>query len=454
MKRVMANSKKQSSKKKAASSGASKVDSKAQGDLPRYPPLVRLVLVVVLAVVAILLSVPISIWWQERPLGAAELELAAEKPIECIEQVDDFLREYPNHSRALGIKARALVRLGAMDAALAIFHAKGAYDPAEWQAWAVAHIAKQQWASALPLLNKVLDDEPDNSDAIEQITACFAMTGRYEEGIQSAQRLLKMPGYEARGMVRIGMIERDRNGNKKAIDHFEQALKLAESGAELSAESHQIQLELGKLYLLEKESVKAVEILNVSLNGSDQLATRSFLAEAYRQQGDIDKAVEQWKLTLKTDSLDIGARVGLAQVSLDEMKPDEALEWLITVKSLAKQHAGLANALHKTHSALKNEKEASEWGGIAKDLAARDARLARYEQVVRETPDSFWGRIIRAWREADQEQWQEAEQIMTNFKSELRDHAAVEKLNTAIKRKSKLPPLESLVDFTTTPKDE
>jgi tetratricopeptide (TPR) repeat protein len=442
-----------SKKKSSAEKKPSKNKAQTQEELPRYSPMIRLGLVVLLIGGALALCIPISIWWQERPLRAAESKLA-DKPNECIQQVDDFLKEHPSHPRALGIKARAFVRLGAMDAALAIFHVEGAYDTLEWHAWAVAHIARREWRSALPLLREVLKEQPNNSDAIEQITACLAMTSQFDEAMKMAQRLVEMPGYKARGLVRVGMIERDRLNIKVAIGHLEEALKLADKGEELSAEPHQIQLELGKLYIAENRTDKAVSVLETSLKGDPRLITRAHLAQAYRLEGNIKQAVSQWKLVLELDALDTIARAELARVSLTDKRPDQAMKWLLPVKSFAKRNTDLAELMYQTHEALKNSAEADEWSKISQELKHRDEREAKYAQVVNESPESFWGRVIRAWRFADQSHWNEAKRILSEFKGDSLKHSAVKELNQAIENESSLPTLESLVDFTTTPKSK
>ena len=116
--------------------------------------------------------IAVSLWWQERPLTEAERALQQGNPQLALSSVNRFLLTHPQSNRGQLLKARTLVALGQWSEATRVFERVGAENVHDWHAWATACLQQQQWTSATPLLERVLDSAPDHVDALHEITAC------------------------------------------------------------------------------------------------------------------------------------------------------------------------------------------------------------------------------------------------------------------------------------------
>ena len=114
-----------------------------------------------------------AVWYQhERPLRDIDAALKTGKTSEAMKRVSLYLRDQPDDVRAQVLRARILVDLGQLTEALRVFHRVGASDATDLHAWAKAHLLRQEWSDALPVLERLLALSPDDPDALHEVTAC------------------------------------------------------------------------------------------------------------------------------------------------------------------------------------------------------------------------------------------------------------------------------------------
>ena len=176
-----------------------------------------------------ILGVP---WWNERPLREAEGLLAAD-PKACLKLVETYLKSDPRNSRAIALKARALVTLGDAAGAIRLIDQVGAATPEEMHAYAKACLILERWTTALGILEHLVSLAPDDPDLLHELSVCSAKLGRYERAVEAAAMFAETPGNQARGYTLIGMLERDRGNNQKCCDAWEKVLKSQPEAVEL-----------------------------------------------------------------------------------------------------------------------------------------------------------------------------------------------------------------------------
>ena len=129
--------------------------------------------------------VGLVVWYeQDRPLHEIEAALKAHQTSLALQRVGRYLREHPDDARAQVIKARILVETGQLTEALRLFHRVGASDAADLHAWAKAHLLRQEWSDALPVLERLLQLSPNDPDALHEITACRSYLGKYRQAFE------------------------------------------------------------------------------------------------------------------------------------------------------------------------------------------------------------------------------------------------------------------------------
>ncbi|MEZ6107882.1 MAG: hypothetical protein R3B96_17650 [Pirellulaceae bacterium] len=127
------------------------------------------------------------LWIQDRPLRQAEellesgLQARTQALIDGTTASDDeikrsyhivteYLERFPNSSQGLALQARILVHMERPEEAPRLFSEAQAATPAELQDQARAHMMLGNFDSALPIIQQVLAMEPQNEDAIYELT--------------------------------------------------------------------------------------------------------------------------------------------------------------------------------------------------------------------------------------------------------------------------------------------
>ncbi len=165
------------------------------------------------------------VWWRDRPLTLAEESLAAGDPKYAHFLLAKFLDRQPHHTRAMALQARVHVALGDPETAIALFDQAGGETAEDLQAWARALLMTEQWSLAVPLLERVVQLNPQDADALYELTASRVRLGMFEEALESARRFTRLKGNEARGHMFQGAILHDLGRNAEAAAAYEQVLQ-------------------------------------------------------------------------------------------------------------------------------------------------------------------------------------------------------------------------------------
>src|SRR5436190_17506960 len=191
----------------------------------RRPPWVRVLVGLVAIVVFTASAIGLSLWWEDRPLRAIEQALDRKDFPQALELAHDDLKVSPNHFPALDQKARALAGLERWTEAGRLFDRIGADSFASQRAWAQSLLHEQRWTEALPLLTRLNELSPDDGDILHELCACQGQLGYFDESIQAAERLTKMPGHDRRGRLLLGMLHYKRGNNRLAIQAWRPLLE-------------------------------------------------------------------------------------------------------------------------------------------------------------------------------------------------------------------------------------
>ena len=383
------------------------------------------------------------VWWRDRPLAEAEASLAKGDAKYAHYLLAKFLEHHPHHQRAMALQARVHVAVGNPDAAIALFEQAGGATVEDLRAWARALLMTEQWSLAIPLLERVVQREPENADALYELTACRVRLGMFEQALESAQRFARLPGQEARGHMFVGAILRDLGKDAEAAVAYGAVLQYDPQAENLQVPAAEFFLQYGQTLLRLGKPAESLEPLKRSAAASESPEVLLELGNAAMQLQRLEDAKTAWKRAVVLDERHALAREALARATLQQGQAQQALEWL---SPLAEADSTLESAYlrQRAYTLLGQDKEARQWQETAAELRKKQEFSAEIDSLLRDSPQSLWARAVRAHRFAQQGNWRQAELMVEMLIQEAPGEPFVIELASAVHRRRDLPPLESL----------
>lgn len=384
------------------------------------------------------------LWWDEGPLRAANQALKAGNADLAMQIVQKFLKTHARHDGALAVKARILVALGRYDEALDLFSIVGPANLADLKACAQACLHLNQWAQAVGLLERALQLSPRDPDVLHEITAARAFLGNSKEALVTAGQLSKIPGFEARGFVQIGTIERDRQNRKQAIAAWTEVLKYDPEVKQIQLPGEVFYHDLGVLHLDDGHAKVALELLEKSLQIKPHALGFVHRGQAKLQLGRRDEAIQDWKKALELDPAHREAREDLASAALEQRKADEALEWLKPLVAAGELKSSTSYLMQRCAALQGNQSEVERWRKQTDELRKLERIRSTIDHLLIESPQSFWAQVMRAYRFAEEGNWQQAEILIEPLLKDARREPFLRDLIVAIQAQGPLPSLDKL----------
>jgi len=383
------------------------------------------------------------VWWRDRPLAEAEASLEKGDAKYAHYLLAKFLDHHPHHQRATALQARVHVALGNPDLALALFEQAGGATVEDHRAWARALLMTEQWTLAIPLLERVVQKEPENADALYELTACRVRLGMFEQALDSAQHFARLPGQEARGHMFVGAILRDLGKDAEAAAAYQTVLQYDPTAQSLQSPAAEFFLQYGQTLLRLGKPDESLEPLKRSAAARESPEVLLELGNAAMQLQRPEDAKTAWKRALALDERHTLAREALARAALAQGQPQQVLDWLLP---LAEKDSTLESAYlrQRAYTLLGKDKESLQWQEMASTLRKRQEFNAEIESLLLDSPQSYLARVIRAHRFAQQGNWRQAELLTEMLIQEAPGEPFVIELASAVHRRRELPSLESL----------
>jgi tetratricopeptide (TPR) repeat protein len=386
----------------------------------------------------------ISWYQQDRPLHEIESALRDKNPQQALKLVNRFLRDNPESTQAQVLKARVLVEVGRLPDALRLFHRIGASEVADLHAWAKAHLLREEWSDALPVLERLLQIKPDDPDALHEITACQAFLGKYREALASGHRLTLQPGHEARAWLQLGTLQKNQGNDRSAIESWNRVLEYDPQAEHLQIPAADFFSEYGRILLKDGKPDLALTSLQHSLEIKESAGVLASLGQAQQNLGRQDGALISWKRAVELDSNQQLARESLAQAALRAGQADEAQKWLEPIVNSGRLGSSVSYLMQRICQSHDDREGALRWQERTELLRKKEKLLVTVNHVLIESPESYWARAIRAYRFAESGNWSEAEAIARSLLAEPINEPFVTDLVTCIRTRGTLPSLELL----------
>ena len=392
---------------------------------------------------AVLVTLAMQVW-QERSLHQARTALSEGDLKYAHFLLTRFLRQHPGHEEASALQARTLVLMGDVDGAMQLFGEVGAASAEDLHAWAQAFMMRQQWSQALPLLLRVLQLSPRDPHALYEAAACEVRLGRLLDGLQHARELTTVPGQEARAYVFVATILGDLGNHAEAVDAFAQVLKYEPRAENLQVTPAEFYVQQGRTYLRVGQPAQALLPLKKSVAAGESAEALVLLGNAALQLGEPDKAIQAWQRAVQLEPLQIEAREALANQAFQRSQAAEALQWLQPLADVPDLPASTAFLFQRAYTQLKDTTQAEKWRELTAQKRTAEERNSDLQSLMTDAPESFWARVIRAYRFAESGNWGEAELLMTRLLKEAPGEPFVIELGDAVYRRATLPSLDRL----------
>ncbi len=394
---------------------------------------------VVLGVLSLLL-IP---WWNERGLRVAEWQLDSGDAAGALATVDEYLDAQGSTESALALKARILVKLGQPAEALRLIERVGAASIPEMRAYAQAALMLQRWTAALPVLEHLVKQQPGDGDLLHELSACRARLGRYDDAIAAAQQFAKLPGNEPRGYTLIGLLERDRGNNQKCAEAWGRVLELRPDAKDLQVSAGEFFQEYGKALLLTGDAVKAESALVRGVTAAETAAALAWLGKAQQQLGRREDSERTWRRAVELEPLNAMSLEGLAELMMQRQDFAGALACLQPLEGQAGLKSSTGFLLQRLYGLMQQPEKSVEWKQRTEELRRAEESLVHMEQVIVSSPDTMWGRVYQAWYLADQDNREQAKELLFPFVKE-GAHPFITKLWTALRDGLPLPGSEEI----------
>lgn len=383
------------------------------------------------------------LWWRDRPLSLAETSLKNGDIKYAHYLVANHLKQNPHHERAKALQARIFVAAGYPDSAIALFEEAGADTVEDLRAWAHAYLMTEQFSLAIPLLEQVLTSEPNNPDTLYELTAARTRLGMFEEALESARKFAAIPGHEARGHMFMGAILRDLGKDEEAAKAYETVLKHDPKAENLQSPPYEFYLQYGQTLMRLGKPQEAIEPLKHSAADRETPEVLLELGNTALQLQRVDDARAAWKRALDHDPRYVQAREALARAELQQGQAEKALEWLapITEQEVTLETAYLRQ---RAYTLAGKKEDALKWQEIATTLRKKQELTADIDNLLHDSPQSFWARVVRAHRFAERGNWKQAELITERLIQEAPGEPFVIELASAVHRRRDLPSLETM----------
>ncbi|MBM4000475.1 MAG: tetratricopeptide repeat protein [Planctomycetes bacterium] len=383
-------------------------------------------------------------WYRERPLAEAEAAMDAGDYDAVFSLVSPFLQRYPDNSRALALKARMLVLMRDPSEAIRIFDRIGAANAKDLHAFARAYLLQEHWSVAMPLLEQTARLDPNNADALYELTSCRMRLGFLQEALDSAQRFAELSSSPARGYVFLGSIQNDLKNRAEAASAYAKALELEPDATNLQVPPFDFLDEYARTLLALGRGEEASALLEKSRAIRHSPRNWTMTGRALAGLGRSDEAAAAWRAAIELDPNADQAREDLAGLELRNGNPDKALEWLAPLESRPVLPSSAAYLFQRAHTLRKDEEKAKAWAARTEQLRKGEQIQHAVESVLVEAPQTFWARVVRAYRFAQQGNWVQARTLMATASAEESDDPFVRDLARALEQRGDLPPLDRL----------
>lgn len=399
-----------------------------------------LALLVVLAV-AVLYG---TIWFQESGLRTASGLLEDGQAEQAYQVLEQWQSSYGETDASQALKARCLIELGRHAEGVQLFETVGAATTEEFYAWARGLLHLEQWGQALPVLQRVQAERPDDPDILHEIAAAQAKLGMLQDALKTVEQFEAKTDQLHRALLLKGTILQQLGNKQQAASAWDQIEKYDPEFSDLQISAHDFLVQMGSLQLELGNPERAVTILALALSQRESAEAHFQSGLAADQTGHPEQAAEHWQRTLELDAHHLNARESLARQAIASGNSTRAMELLLPVVEFGQPRSATTYLLQRAATLSGDEESAERWRVMTEELRKSEQIDAAISQLLRESPESYWGQIVRSYDFARSGNLGQAQAILQAVPITDEEHPFVAQLRRSLAENQPLPSLEEL----------
>jgi len=193
--------------------------------------------------------------------------------------------------------------------------------------------ADQMLASAVASYEKALELNPEDFEALVEVSGLYRASGRDEQALEVLEKALEIRPNAPEALGRIASLYRETGDPQKSIEALEKSLENSDVNPALLQELAQSYQQAGR----HSDAAEAFESLleRVSERGGNTLPIRRQLAESLTLSGEFDQAREQYEALLEAEPRNAEYHLRLSQVHRERRRFDDAWASLRRAQRLA-----------------------------------------------------------------------------------------------------------------------
>jgi tetratricopeptide (TPR) repeat protein len=387
------------------------------------------------------------IYYQETPLREALRLEGAQQHENALRWAEFYLQHNPTDVHGLALKARLLTVTPAMigpQQAVEIFDRIGAASIDDLHAFGVAYMRLSQWSRSVPLLQRVVELDPQNALAWYELTTCRMRLGLLNEALESASKYTELSGFQARGLLLQAAIQNDMSNVEEAANLHAEILKLTPDAKNLMIEPGSFFVQYGTLLGMIGRNEESVAMLERAAVLEPRPYVYVNLGTAHSAAGDVTKAVGAWRFALNLDPGNPQAREALARISLEDGHPEEGLRLMKGLDQNPAMASTTAYLFQRLYVVQGDLEKAQQWEQRVAKLRKEEERQNSINQFLVRAPRSYWAGVIRAYQYAKDQNWKQAGDLLKEVVEIDDSDPFVQKLVQAVNERGPLPAIDEL----------
>src|SRR5262245_35903308 len=208
----------------------------------------------------------------------------------------------------------------------------------------------EQYAEAADWFQKVLKVNPSDGRARHLLAVCYLQTSRYHEAAEHFSKLLPSEDVSLNVGAATALLKIGRQAEGEAL------LRKTLEGQDRSPEIH---LMMGQAHLGLNQPEQAAQSFQKMVTLAPSRPDGHFyLGGSYFKQGELSKALAEWRLAARLDSQYFPAAFAIGALLAGQRNFDEGREWLMRALALRPNHGATRFELGRLCYRQKNYEEA------------------------------------------------------------------------------------------------
>jgi tetratricopeptide (TPR) repeat protein len=334
------------------------------------------------------------LWHANKPVRQLREAVAGQRWSEGLHTALTYLAANPNDAEVLRLAARCLSGKGHHSQAESFFARAGELNLEDLRTRAEGLISLGRATEAVEVLTELRQRGGEEPAVLQRLAILEFQRGYHDAAFQLVKKLGEHPDHTAASWCIQATFHVSLRHAPQAIECLEEAFRLNPAGDKLGLDAASVSQFMGAALLDVGQSSRARDWLRRSLAQAPISENYWYLGEAELGCGDLQAAEQAWRRALELDPTSFDALVSLAKLSLQEGRPQEALEWLTIAERQGRNTSSLHTVLSRANARLGHTDIAAEHARKADELREQEMANRDEQNLLAQYPQHIQARLL------------------------------------------------------------